>query len=209
MKKWFFLLLLLVVLTTAVGCENFTIFQDDIYGVSLKYPETWTATTEDENLIATICSPENSDKNREYVSLFSELFLIYDVNMTLAEYVSISESSLGFITNYESLKNEDMTIGDLKGKYIQYSGSYDDDEEGIVYVWTQFVTLKEGYAFVLTHTAVQGVPVDTQTWQTMLQSFAVAANPNYEYELNFYNAYHEEMKKQEENTFEDDHKHEE
>ncbi len=196
MKKTLCFLLLSCLIFVFCGCSNgYTDFTDDIYGISMQYPEDWTVSDEDEDLIANFTAPDGKTS----LSLFAENHMIYQLDLTLEEYMEASEATLTFIQDYRLLYTKDVTIGDLVGKCICYSGYFNDDESKTVYVWTQFITIKEGYAYVLTHTAEKALADDGQLFDTVLNTLAIADNPRYADELSFYEAYHESLN-QSENT---------
>ena len=192
MKKTVCFALLACLLLTLFACSGgYTDFSDDIYGVTMQYPEDYTLSTEDEDLIASFTSPDE----KTVLSLFAENHMIYSIDLTLDEYMAASEASLTFIKDYRLLERKDVTLGGLNGKYIRYSGYLDDDESKTVYVWTQFITIKEGYAYVLTHSAEETSFDGGKVFDAVMQTLAIADNPRYQDELAFYEAYHEELEK--------------
>lgn len=193
MKRFLAVILPVLLLSSCSFDSGYSEFYDKIYGVTLSYPDTWTASTDDEGLIVTLAPPEHENVGDETVTLFAECYMINNVTMTTEEYIALSEASLSYLEDYKLLSKEQKNIGDLSGYIIMYSGRDVDDPTNTTYVWSIFVTLKEGYAYVLAHTSMLDEDSTTDVFDSILASLRIEPNENYEAELKFYTEYHQKL----------------
>ena len=93
MKKTFCLFCIGLLLILTACSDGYKCFSDDIYGISMDYPEDWTVSCDDDDLIASFYAPNDGPS----LSLFAENYLSYSVNLTLQGYLDASQTSLSFI----------------------------------------------------------------------------------------------------------------
>lgn len=136
--------------------KGFSIYTNKMHGFTMQYPENWSLQEGQYGTLVSFSSPqEKNDTFLENINVVTEELPANYKNLSLEDYVSTSLESLKkSLNDFKLVETKSIQLSGQTGKQVTYTVT-----QGELKPYTrQFVTLKNGVAYIVTYITTQSDP---------------------------------------------------